>query len=311
MVNESMKMATIKPKLPKIYKSKRLNNANFGDFTLNDYQVFLMLIAKLGKIDENGNYLQSEKLEREHTLTALEFAHHFNLDVKHAYTLLKKAGTKMMKSFITIEHPELSETWQIGITSFAKYNHKAGSITVEFSDRIMPYLAQVKQKFVLYNLKEIANFGSLYTTRLYELIQEFKDTGILLITVEKLRTAFAIGTKYTAYKDFKNLTFVHACNEINAKTDYNITFTEIKTGRKVTSVQFEFKKTIVEKRFKPDGSQVNNYIKPKHNSDKIESVKTIETPKKPAPAIAPRLKQKPSDVAAKTIEDLKTKFRVK
>ena len=298
-------MTTIKPKLPKIYKSKRLNNANFGDFTLNDYQVFLMLIAKLGKIDENGNYLQSEKLEREHTLTALEFAHHFNLDVKHAYTLLKKAGTKMMKSFITIEHPELSETWQIGITSFAKYNHKAGSITVEFSDRIMPYLAQVKQKFVLYNLKEIANFGSLYTTRLYELIQEFKDTGILLITVEKLRTAFAIGTKYTAYKDFKNLTFVHACNEINAKTDYNITFTEIKTGRKVTSVQFEFKKTVVEKRFKPDGTQVNNYIKPKHNSDKTESVKAIETPKKPAPIIMQKPQKPHNPVAVEAIKNIR------
>jgi plasmid replication initiation protein len=304
-------MTTIKQKSPKIYKSKRLNNANFGDFTLNDYQVFLMLIAKLGKIDENGNYLQSEKLEREHTLTALEFAHHFNLEVKHAYALLKKAGTKMMKSFITIEHPELSKTWQIGITSFAEYNHKAGSITVEFSDRIMPYLAQVKQKFVLYNLKEIANFGSLYTTRLYELVQEFKDTGILLKSVEQLREIFAVDTKHKLYADFKERTFQHAINEINAKTDYNITFTEIKTGRKVTSVQFEFKKTVVEKRFKPDGTQVNNYIKPKHNSDKIEAVKAIEAPKKSAPAIAPRVEQEPSEIVKKTLEDLKIKFRVK
>jgi hypothetical protein len=72
------------PKSPKVYKNKRLNNANFGDFTLNDYQVFLMLITKLGKIDENGNYLQSENLQREHTLTALEFSHNFGLDVKNA-----------------------------------------------------------------------------------------------------------------------------------------------------------------------------------------------------------------------------------
>lgn len=297
-------MATIKAKVPKVYKNKRLNNANFGDFTLNDYQVFLMLIAKLGKIDENGNYLQSEKLEREHTLSALEFAHRFNLDVKHAYGLLKKAGTKMMKSFITIERPESFKTWQIGITSFAEYNHKEGSITIRFTEEIMPYLAQVKQKFVLYNLKEIANFGSLYTTRLYELIQEFKDTGILLISVEKLRVAFAVGTKYTAYKDFKNLTFSHACNEINDQTDYNITFTEIKTGRKVTAIQFEFKKTVVEKRFKPDGTQVNNYIKPKHNSDKIEAVKAIEAPKKPAPIIAQKPQKPHNPVAAEAIKSI-------
>jgi plasmid replication initiation protein len=299
------------PKSPKVYKNKRLNNANFGDFTLNDYQVFLMLITKLGKIDENGNYLQSENLQREHTLTALEFSHNFGLDVKNAYLLLKRAGSKMMKSFITLEHPELFETWQIGITSFAKYNQKQGSITIRFTEEIMPYLAQVKQKFVLYNIKEIANFGSLYTTRLYELIQEFKDTGVLLITVEKLREAFAVADKFKLYGLFKQYTFAHACNEINDQTDYNITFTEIKTGRKVTSVQFEFKKTVVEKRFKPDGTQVNNYIKPKHNSDKIEAAKAIEAPKKPAPAIAPRVEQEPSEVVKKALEDLKIKFRVK
>jgi plasmid replication initiation protein len=302
-------MKTLKPKVPKIYKSKRLNNANFGDFTLNDYQVFLMLITKLGKIDENGDYLQSEKLEREHTLTALEFAHHFNLEVKHAYALLKKAGTKMMKSFITIERPASFKTWQIGITSFAEYNHKEGSITIRFTEEIMPYLAQVKQKFVLYNLKEIANFGSLYTTRLYELIQEFKDTGVLLITVEKLRIVLAVSEKYKLYADLKNLTFAHACNEINAKTDYNITFTEIKTGRKVTSVQFEFKKTVVEKRFKPDGSQVNNYIKPKHNSDKIEAAKAIEAPKKPAPTIQKTERMTSlSPIASAIMEDIKNKY---
>lgn len=235
------------PKVPKVYKNKKLNNANFGDFNLNEYQVFLMLIAKLGKIDQNGDYLQSEKLEREHTLTALEFAHHFNLDVKHAYRVLKKAGTKMMKSFITIEMPELQKTWLVGITSFAEYNHQEGSITIKFTEEIMPYLAQVKEKFVLYNLKEIANFGSLYTTRLYELLQDFKDTGILLISVEKLRIAFAVAEKFKLYGLFKQYTFAHACSEINEKTDYIITFEEIKTGRKVTAIEFNFKLKKVQK----------------------------------------------------------------
>ena len=65
----------------------------------------------------------------------------------------------------------------------------------------MPYLSQVRQKFVLYNLKEIANFGSLYTTRLYELIQEFKETGYMIKSVQQLRESFAVGEKFKAYKD--------------------------------------------------------------------------------------------------------------
>ena len=37
-------------KSSKVYKNKKLNNANFSNFTHNDYQVFLHLISKIKKI---------------------------------------------------------------------------------------------------------------------------------------------------------------------------------------------------------------------------------------------------------------------
>jgi hypothetical protein len=37
----------LKSKTPKVYKDKKLNNANFGDFNHSDYQVFLHLISKI------------------------------------------------------------------------------------------------------------------------------------------------------------------------------------------------------------------------------------------------------------------------
>ena len=49
-------------KTPKSYKNKKLNNANFGDFTHSDYQVFLHLVSKIGGVDSSGKYLQSEIL---------------------------------------------------------------------------------------------------------------------------------------------------------------------------------------------------------------------------------------------------------
>lgn len=135
------------------------------------------MISKIGGIDSNGNYLQPEQLQREHTLTAQEFSKMFNADLPNSYGTLHKVCKKLMKTSLTIEKPEFSETWEINVCSTAKYNKTAGSISIKFTDDIMPYLAQVKEKFVLYNLKEISNFGSLYTTRLYELLQEYKETG--------------------------------------------------------------------------------------------------------------------------------------
>lgn len=264
-----------KNKIPKIYKNKKLNNANFGTYNLNDYQVFLQLISKIGGVDEFGKYLQPEQLQRVHTLTAKEFETMYN--VENAYPILKKAGTKLMQSFITLEKPELFETWQIAICQTAKYNHKQGSLTIKFNEDIMPYLAQVKKKFVLYNLKEVANFGSLYSTRLYELIQEFKDTGWLIKSIEQLREIFAVGKKYPEYKSFKARTFTHAVDEINSQYEIDLKFEEIKEARKVVAIRFEFKPTFIRKGIDPQtGKERNIYIKPKSKSLTPEQIKEKE-----------------------------------
>ena len=175
----------------KVYKHKKLNTANFSDFTYNNYQVFLHLVSKIGGVDKVGKYLQSEQLQRMYILTAKEFSKVFNTDINNSYKVLKKAVDRLMKTDIKVEKPELKEIWKINICSMAKYNKEKGSVTIEFTDRIMPYLVQVREKFILYNLKEIGNFNSLYTIRLYELLQEFKETGWMLISVDKLRKSFA------------------------------------------------------------------------------------------------------------------------
>jgi len=253
-----------KSKTLKTYKNKKLNNANFGNFTHNDYQVFLHLVSKLGGVDEFGKYLQSEQLEREHSLSAKEFSEIFNTDLSNCYRFLHKACKKLMKTSIILEKPELSEVWEINVCSTAKYNGKQGTITIQFTDSIMPYLAQVRERFVLYNLKEISNFGSLYTTRLYELIQEFKETGWMLKSVNQLREVFAVGDKFKLYGHFKKNTFAHACQEINDNYDMGIRFEEQKEGRKVVAVKFFFKQTIVTQvTNQKTGKTTNIYSKPK------------------------------------------------
>ena len=259
-----MKNIVLKSKTPKTYKNKKLNNANFGNFTHNDYQVFLHLVSKIGGVDEFGKYLQPSELEREYILTAKEFSELFNTDLSNCYKFLHKACKKLMKTSIILEKPEISEVWEINICSTAKYNIKQGTITIQFTDSIMPYLAQVRERFVLYNLKEIANFGSLYTTRLYELIQEFKETGWMLKSVYQLREAFAVGDNLKLYADFKRKTFAHACQEINNNYDIGLRFEELKEGRKVVAVKFFFKQTIVHQvTNQKTGEKTNIYLKPK------------------------------------------------
>lgn len=266
-----------KSKTPKVYKNKRLNKANFGTYNLNDYQVFLQLISKIGKVNINSVYTQPTDLEREHTLTAKEFSQQFNVELDGAYTTLKRVAKKLTETSITLEKPELFETWHIALCSQSKYNHKEGSLTVRFTEEIMPYLSQVKEKFVLYNLKEIANFGSLYTTRLYELIQEFKDTGWILKSVEQLREIFAVGKKFPLYADLKRKTFGHAVEEINSQYELKLRFEEIKEGRKVVAIRFEFIPTFTSKGYNPATKEmVNVTVKPRRINQEQPELPNLE-----------------------------------
>lgn len=260
----------LKSKTLKVYKNKKLNNANFGDYTLNDYKVFLHLITKIGGVDEMGKYLQHDQITRVHTLTAKEFREQFGGDLKNIYKVLQQISKKIARTALTIEKPDLFETWEVPVCQNAKYNKKEGSLTIKFNEDIMPYLMQVKRKFVLYNLKDIANFGSLYTTRLYELIQEFKDTGYLYKTIDQLRHVFAVGNRYKLYGDFKRKTFAHAVNEINNQYEMDLTFEEIRTGRKITAIAFNFNPTTSYKALNPrTGNMCNVYnkIKKKPNEE--------------------------------------------
>ena len=268
----------LQSKTLKVYKDKKLNNAHFSDFNHNDYQVFLHLITKIGGVDAHGKYLQPDQLQREHTLSAKEFSKLFNVSLSNCYGILKKAVDRLMKADIRIEKPDTYGFWRINVCSMAEYNKKDGYITVEFTDRIMPYLSQVREKFVLYNLKEIANFGSLYTTRLYELLQDFKETGWMLKSVNQLREVFVVGSKFKTYNNFKQKTFAHACQEINDNYDMGLRFEELKEGRKVVAVKFFFKQTIVTQvTNQKTGKTTNVYSKPKPNARKKVKQVSLES----------------------------------
>jgi hypothetical protein len=60
MIKRNKLPEVLQSKTLKTYKNKKLNTANFGDFTHSDYQVFLHLVSKIGGIDSSGKYLQSE-----------------------------------------------------------------------------------------------------------------------------------------------------------------------------------------------------------------------------------------------------------
>jgi len=246
-----------------IYKNEELNQGGFGLFSNSNYQVFLLLISRIGGVDKQGVPLPPENLQREHILKASELKDIFYVDQKNTYRMLKKACDKLMGKTLRIENRKLKKTILINVCSRAEYQEKEGEITIKFTDDIMPYLAQVKERFTLYNIREISCFNSIYTTRLYELIQDFKETGWMLKSIDQLRHSFSSENKFNQYGSFKKRTFAPACAEINQIHNLNLKFEEIKDGKKVTAIRFTFNTTTILKSVNPQTEHKKNvYIKP-------------------------------------------------
>jgi plasmid replication initiation protein len=258
----------------RIYKLEKLNQGSFGSFSNMDYQVFLLLISRIRSVDSSGEYLYPHQLQREHILKASELCSVFSVDKSNSYRVLKKSCDKLLNKTLILEKPELNEVWKIGVCSMAKYNEKNGTITIKFTDDIMPYLAQVKERFTLYSLKEVSKFSSLYTTRLYELLQDFKTTGWMVKSIEQLRLSFAVGNKFSRYNGFKERTFSPACEEINRHHNLNLRFEEIKEGRSVIAIKFTFNKLDYVESIDPNTERKKRHYKKTKNLLDVPPKKT-------------------------------------
>lgn len=248
-----------------VHKRNKLNEVGFVQYNKNDYQVFLYICTLIKNVEHDVK-LNPEQIQREYVIHAKDIAEAFSIEVNHAYQMLKKAGYRLVRTALTLQHPDLFMTEEIALCKRSKYHEKTGTLTVEFNEYIMPYFENVTNKITQYQLKNISQFDSIYSIRLYEIIQQFaknpdENIGWISKSLEEWRRIFATGTKYKLYADFKRFTFEHAVNEINLHyPTLKLKYKELTEGKKVVAVKFQFIKTeIISSGQSIHGNKVNVY----------------------------------------------------
>ena len=100
---------------------------------------------------------------------------------------------------------------------------------------------KLKEHYTRYELIYTLRFRCKYSIRLYELVKSvhFHDLAPYTVRYSVEDLAGLIGAeRYRQYKDFKSRALSPAVQEINEYSDKDLTFEEIKTGRKVTAIEF-------------------------------------------------------------------------
>jgi len=152
---------------------------------------------------------------------------------------LKASIKGLMSKPLEIE--ESPTNWEI-FHWFSYFRYKDGLITCRFDKRLKPYLLEIKERFVVSDLRMILPMRSSYSKRMYLLLKEYAKIGMRTFNVEELQDILKVPKSFKIYSEFKKKVLKKAEADINKFTDLEIKMSEKKRGRKVIEITFIIKK---------------------------------------------------------------------
>lgn len=117
-----------------------------------------------------------------------------------------------------------------------------GWVELKFSPSIAPYLLGMEKEFTRYSLRNAADFRSMYSWRLFEMMAQYRDTGLLTIGYDEFCSA--MDSPQSCIKDAGQLrrrVIEPALKELQEKNGIAIEREAVKpAGRKITGYKFRF-----------------------------------------------------------------------
>lgn len=211
-----------------------------------------LLALAMSKIDSR-QFPDNVGNSRDIVLTASDWEERFH-DTTNAYQSLTRATSAMFDRQVAMKLEDgriLTTRW---ISSIMQDSGER-EITIEIPWPMRVLLEGLQDKFTSYRISEISRFSTFYTIRLFELLMKEKSRGALLVSVEDLRKVFSCEKKYKSIFEFQRRVIQPAVEEINEKSGgWEIDYTAVKKGVKITSFRFSIKQLSQRDLFK--GEQV-------------------------------------------------------
>lgn len=118
-------------------------------------------------------------------------------------------------------------------------NEKDETVKITFSKHLTPYLYNLKTYYTQFCLDNVLPMRSKYAIRLYEYLRSIKSKGYKqTIDIEEVKARID-AEKYKNYKDFRMWCLEPALEEINTYTDISVKCSPIRSGRRVSHLEFQ------------------------------------------------------------------------
>lgn len=221
-----------------VVKTNRLNQA-FQVLSLAEFHLVQLAIVDAR---DTGTGLTTDTPLR---IDALRYADVFGTTRQNAYMRMKEAEDTLFNrrfSFFDEDGKLVKSRW----ISQVRYLDSEGAIEIVFTPAVVQGISRingVKEFFTQYLLSQTSQLKSIYSSRLYELLIQWRSSGTTpIINLEDFRAQLGVeNNQYRLMSDFKKRVLDLAISDINDKTDIKATYRQHKKGRSISGFSFSFK----------------------------------------------------------------------
>jgi plasmid replication initiation protein len=202
----------------------------WNSMSVDEKRIFILAspIVRLNNMTESSKF----------TITAKEFAEACDIEVDSAYSQLKKAADDLRGryfSYINTKGKRVSVHWVIRI------EYGDGKISFYFTNEVLFMLSIFNQNhpYTKFTVKEVLQLKGSHSIQLYQLLKQYETIGYRDFKEEDFRNIFELQNKYSLLWNMKKRVIVPALAEINKSTDLQVSFENIKEGKKIIGFKFK------------------------------------------------------------------------
>jgi len=223
-----------------VVKANELIQKSRFTLKVQEQKIILYLISKI----------KPEDMElKEHSFEIRDFCTICGLDIEggSTYAYIKQTLKDLRDKSIWITLADGSET-TLSWFDYITIKKNTGVVLIKISDRMKPYLIQLKQQYTQYELLYILAMKSQYSLRLYEILKSYENFHKKIFEIDDLKKKLS-AEHYTLFADFQRNVIDIAIREINDLSDINVSYKIIKESRRFTKIEFkiEIEKDITER----------------------------------------------------------------
>lgn len=225
-------MATNKGSSVEVRQHNAITTARY-EMTACEMDIVFYLLSLIKKEDEKGVMYQI-RVKDLMDITGREW---------HYQQFLEATSNLRSREYIIEDDKRLL---QVGLLSSAEYIKGEGVIELEVSEKVRPYLIDLKSNFTSFRLHAAFSLTSKYAKRIYQITSQWKDIGeSKTFSLHDFKVMLMLKDpqgketeQYTKVSMFKKFVLDTAVSQINMHTDLKISYELIKKGRSYQSIRF-------------------------------------------------------------------------